>query len=328
MAKIIKGSSFGGCVKYVANKKDAEFLGAVGVRLKDYKSIADSMELQSQMNPKLGKKVGHISLNFSAQDKDSITNDFMLKIANQYMYAMGIRDTQAVVFRHNDTDHPHCHIVYNRVSNSGKTISDQNDRVRSTKICRKLTEDHKLYLKPIEGKQNVKQERLREPEKTKYEIYNTIKDGLRTAKSWPELTEHLRRQGIDTTFKYKANTNEKQGVAFSKNGKSFNGSKIDRQYSFSKLTARIEENAHRQEQSETVSVEIELSQAIRQKKNLGKERQTYLKSQPNHEHSPGSGLGGLFSMGPSGGSGNDEGAAELERALKKRKKKKNGLKPR
>ncbi|MCC8035591.1 MAG: relaxase/mobilization nuclease domain-containing protein, partial [Rikenellaceae bacterium] len=304
MAKITKGSSFGGCVKYVANKKDAEFLGAVGVRLKDYKSIADSMELQSQMNPKLGKKVGHISVNFSAQDKDAITNYFMLKIANQYMYAMGIRDTQTVVFRHNDTDHPHCHIVYNRVSNSGKTISDKNDRVRSTKICRKLTESHDLYLKAVNGKQNVKQDRLREPDKTKYEIYNSIKDGLRTAKSWPELSEHLRKREITLVFKYKGNTDERQGVVFSKNGQSFNGSKIDRQYSFSKLTARLDENAYRHKQSETVSVEIEQSQAIRHKTNVGKERQTYLQSQLNNEHSHGSGLGGLFSMGPSGGSGN------------------------
>ncbi|MDE5651227.1 MAG: hypothetical protein K2I35_09570 [Duncaniella sp.] len=35
----------------------------------------------------------------------------------------------------NDHDHPHCHIVYSRVVNNGKTISDHNDRFRSQKAC-------------------------------------------------------------------------------------------------------------------------------------------------------------------------------------------------
>ena len=34
--------------------------------------------------------------------------------------------------------HPHCHIVFNRVDNNGKTISYKNDRYRNEKVCKAL----------------------------------------------------------------------------------------------------------------------------------------------------------------------------------------------
>ena len=37
---------------------------------------------------------------------------------------MGIRDTQFLLFRHHNTANPHCHLVYNRINNEGKTITD------------------------------------------------------------------------------------------------------------------------------------------------------------------------------------------------------------
>ncbi len=84
--------------------------------------------------------VGHISLNFSAQDTNLISDDFMRQVAGEYMQKMGITDTQFIVVRHNDREHPHCHIVFNRVDNDGRTISDQNDRLRSVRACREITE--------------------------------------------------------------------------------------------------------------------------------------------------------------------------------------------
>ncbi len=168
MAKIVKGGSFGGCVRYVMGKTDSKLLAADGVLLENKQSIIDSFEAQSQLNPRLGRKVGHISLNFSAQDSGKISDKFMLKVAGEYMQKMGIVDTQFIVVRHSDREHPHCHIVFNRVDNNGKTISDKNDRLRSTKICRALTEKHGLYISP--GKENVNRQQLRDPDSIKYAI--------------------------------------------------------------------------------------------------------------------------------------------------------------
>jgi hypothetical protein len=241
MAKITKGGSFGGCVGYVMGKEKSKLLEGDGVFLENKQTIADSFEAQSLLNPRLGRKVGHISLNFSAQDKEKITDQFMLKVAGEYMHKMGIKDTQYIVVRHNDREHPHCHIVFNRVDNNGHTISDKNDRMRSVRACREITERHGLYLSS--GKENVNRQQLRDPDSIKYAIYDAIKAALPNCKSWGNLERKLSREGIAVTFKYGGGTDTKQGVIFGKDGQSFNGSKIDRAFSFSKLDSTLNANA-------------------------------------------------------------------------------------
>jgi hypothetical protein len=248
MAKIVKGSSFGGCVRSVTGKRDAKLLAADGVLLDSKQSIIDSFEAQSQLNPRLGRKVGHISLNFSVQDKNRISDAFILKVAGEYMQKMSITDTQFIVVRHNDREHPHCHIVFNRVDNNGQTISDTNDRMRSVKACRMLTDRHGLYI--ASGKENVNRQQLRDPDSIKYAIYDAVKAALPKCKSWDDLEKLLGLEGISITCKYSGSTDTKQGVIFGKDDQSFNGSKIDRAFSFSKLDAALNANAQRLENKE------------------------------------------------------------------------------
>nr|MBD3623609.1 relaxase/mobilization nuclease domain-containing protein [Sunxiuqinia sp.] len=110
-----------------------------------------------------------MSLDFSAQDLGTLNNRLMVKISQEYMTLTGISNTQSILCCHFDKEHPHVHLVFNRVDNEGETISDRNDRYRSGKICKELTEKHGLYFG--RGKEKVKPYRLREPDKTKYEIY-------------------------------------------------------------------------------------------------------------------------------------------------------------
>lgn len=77
IANITKGSSFGGCIRYVMGKKGAQLFAATGIFANDVKSIIDSFEFQSGLNPGLKNKVGHISLSFSVKDKDRTDNSFM-----------------------------------------------------------------------------------------------------------------------------------------------------------------------------------------------------------------------------------------------------------
>ena len=115
------------------------------------------------------------------------------------------------------------------MDNTGKTISDRNDRFRSEKICKELTREYGLYF--ATGKEKVKENRLREPDKTKYEIYN-LKTILPLCQNWEQIIRALKDQEVGVTFKYKGKSNEIQGIIFNKNGYSFTGSKVDRQFSF------------------------------------------------------------------------------------------------
>ena len=232
VGKVISGSSFSGTVGYVM-KEESRILEAEGVMPPEIKDMVQDFKDQTMLNPRLKNTVGHISLSFSPKDALRMTDALMTQIAKEYMQKMGITDTQYLLVRHLDQPHPHCHLVYNRVGNHGQTISDRNIKLRNAKVCRELTERFGLHLAP--GKEVVRRERLREPDRTRYEIYDAIKECLPKCRNWNELEGKLKEQGINVRYKYCGSTNQKQGVLFSKNGLEFSSSKVDRAFSFSKL---------------------------------------------------------------------------------------------
>ena len=226
IAKIIKGSSFRGVVNYILDKgKDAKILACDGLFAEDKDTIAMSFEAQSKMNLRVMKPVGHISLAFHKEDEHRLTDRAMEGMALEYLKEMGITDTQVLIVRHFDKEHPHVHIAFNRIANDGRTISDRNERIRSARICKELTRKYNLYF--ASGKERVKQHRLKEPDKTKYGLYSILKSEVSRCGNWRQLAANLEKQGVDMRFKYKGKSDEVQGVVFTMNGYSFSGSKID-----------------------------------------------------------------------------------------------------
>ena len=118
--------------------------------------------------------------------------------------------------------------------------------------------------------------------------------------NWKQLIRELDKAKIKTEFKTKGNTTTVEGIRFEKNGYKFNGSKVDRMFSYSKIDYQLKQNARQsmqqdQAQSASVSTSIE---------------------------SIGSALGGLLNIQP--GSGYNEDQAYPYRQPKKRKKRKYG----
>jgi len=201
IGKIKKGSGFKGCVNYVLGKEQAALLHAEGVLAESKHDIIRSFCMQTEMNPSLKKSVGHIALSYSVVDVPKLTDEKMIQLAQEYMREMKITDTQYIIVRHQDREHPHVHIVFNRIDNSGKTISDSNDMYRNEQVCKKLKEKHGLYF--AKGKEQVKQHRLKEPDKTKYEIYTAVKNEIRKSRNWQQLQEQLTEKCISIQFKHK-----------------------------------------------------------------------------------------------------------------------------
>lgn len=244
IAKIIKGTSFSGVLAYILGKQEgkARVLYAEGVRSDvPPHEIAKDFALQASMRPTVKKPVCHTILSFSAEDAEKLDDKTMNKLALQYLGKMGYGDTQYLIVRHFDREHPHLHICINRIDNSGKSISDSNEKYRSTKVCKELTETNQL--KWGEGKKAVKRHRLRGNDQLRYTIFDAVKATLPKCTNWQELSSELQKQGIEVLFKTKGQTEKVEGVIFSMNGVSFSGSHIDRSCSYTKLTFALEQNA-------------------------------------------------------------------------------------
>ena len=251
IAKIVTGKSFGGAVRYLLEKSGhARMIDSDGVELFNIRSLIDSFNFQRKARPEKTEVVGHISLAFNKDDTPRLTDGFMAGLAREYMQRMGITDTQYIVVRHTDTEHPHLHILYNRVKYDTKLVRSHNERIRSVAVCKAMKQKYGLTFS--EGKENVKIERLHNPDKVKYAVYEAVKAILPYCVSLPELAERLQDIGIETTFIHRGGDPAKgiQGITFTKENLTFKASQVDRKFSYANLCKIIEANRAERERQE------------------------------------------------------------------------------
>lgn len=295
IAKNIKGKSFKGCVQYVMNET-AELLEAEGVFADNTKDMIRSFAMQRSGRKEIKQPVGHIPISFAPEDKERMTNDFMVQLAKEYMLEMGIKNTQYIIVRHHNTDNEHLHIVYNRIDNNLKLISVNNDYKRNVKTCKKLKDKYNLtYGK---GKDRVKREKLNDPDKVKYYIHDAIKAVMPDCKIPADLRFSLKKYGIEIEYKYKRTTNEIEGVSFRYNDIAFKGSGIDRKFSFGNLKKEFEKNIRLLQ----VQAKEEQNYALKEKEQVIREPQIQetqpSKGQSKPENKPGARIIGGVKLTP------------------------------
>jgi len=239
IGKITQRASFSRIVSYANRENGAKLLKMKDVLEEDNSTIAESMQRQAdnKIGRPLAKPVYHISLSFAQQDADRLTDKYMVQLAEEYMERMGIRDTQYIIVRHSDKEHPHLHIVANRVDNNGRAISDSNDRRRSVQVCRAMTDEHHLYISL--GKRKVKRAQLRGRDRAKYAIFDAVKAALPDCRSWSQLCHRLAAQQISVRFRLSADRQECEGVSFGLGDYQLAGSRIDHSLSFENLNERL-----------------------------------------------------------------------------------------
>ena len=243
IAKIMNRVDFGGLVNYAHNDKSqtkrANLLAHEGVCITDNKTIADSFYIQAAMRPNRKKPVKHIALSFSPRDADRFPDNeegdtLMTEIAKEWLKRMGIVNTQYIIARHHDTKHPHCHIVYNIVDNDGNVLSDRNERYRSARICRALTEEYGLYIARKNSKeQNLN--RLRPQQKKIAQLKTAVLDARQASCNWQELMAELSNRHIGVQAVSDKSTGNIVGLSFSSDDVHVAGSRLDSSLSYSNL---------------------------------------------------------------------------------------------
>lgn len=102
-------------------------------------------------NIKTEKPVLHVSIN--PDPKDKLTDEQLSDIAQEYMQKMGYGDQPFIVYKHEDIERKHIHIVSLRVDETGKSIKDSFEHRRSMDACREL--EQKYGLVPADQKQRT-----------------------------------------------------------------------------------------------------------------------------------------------------------------------------
>lgn len=204
-----------------------------GILGNDYRRIVDSFDIGASLNKRIGKPIGHIAVSFDKADLPHLTDEFMVQLAKEYMELMGIQDTQYLIVRHLETGSPHFHIVYNRVNLHGKAIDESNNFDKSRDATKAIKLKYGLTFSP--------KKKLYEDAIT--EMKPKIQAAMYRCKSWDEFRRRLAPAGITVEFYNDRDTGKPQGIRFSDGEFTFNGSKIDRAFSYKRLDKFFAKNA-------------------------------------------------------------------------------------
>ena len=157
VAKISSGNSIFGALAYNQTKVD-EHQGEVILtnrmiepRDGNYKVgiCIRSFEPYLAANQKTESPILHISLN--PDPKDILTDDQLSEIAQEYMTKLGYGNQPFIVYKHEDIDRHHLHIVSLRVDENGKKLDHNFEFRKSMEICRNI--EQKYHLIPADKKE-------------------------------------------------------------------------------------------------------------------------------------------------------------------------------
>ena len=185
VAKISLGKSLFGALAYNGEKIDKEQGKLLGTN-KIFDGCSGRMDISRAMQDfsrylsphvRTEKPVMHVSLNPHPDDR--LTDMELENIAREYMERMGFGEQPYIIYKHEDIDRHHLHIVTIRVDDNGRCISDRYNFRRSREITREL--EHKYGLHPADSHQSRGRARAR-----------ALHSGMQGARQWTLMIARAR----------------------------------------------------------------------------------------------------------------------------------------
>lgn len=261
--KLIKSRSFSATAQYaergnaLERKEQNQLAERYGIERPDkgqliyqencfgkWDEVAAQMEnVRQEHRPGLGLCCQHIIVAFDHTDKDKVDNLKLAEIGQNVASGLGFQNAQYSIWRHDDREHLHLHIVANRVSLDGTVVSDSLERYKAASIAR--TEEIRHGLRTVQNPQRVQERNHKKlrglksaPESLKnaavvspyshrgfkrsngrIEAFRADVDvAISKSETFSELKGHLERQGytLQTGF----------GFAMERNGVKFKGKEL------------------------------------------------------------------------------------------------------
>ncbi len=176
VAKISSGSSLFGVLSYNQEKieaGEAKILCSNKVILPINESLTlafcmKSFENHLSKNTKIEKPVMHISLN--PHPDEELSDEQLSEIAREYLDKMGYGEQPFVVYKHEDINRHHIHIISLKVNEKGKKINDRFEFKRSKEATTELEKKYGLHKAEKQSREEALQ-----PKKVDYKSGNIKK---------------------------------------------------------------------------------------------------------------------------------------------------------
>jgi hypothetical protein len=111
-------------------------------------SVSDCMrDFERAMQPQVTTTRGIIHISLNPHPEDKLTDDRLSDIGREYMERLGFGGQPYLIFKHEDIDRQHLHIVSTRVRGDGTLISDKKNYEKSRKITDDLEKKYGLHPK-------------------------------------------------------------------------------------------------------------------------------------------------------------------------------------
>jgi hypothetical protein len=147
VARIIKGKNMLGLIKYNEKEKSAVLYSQYINDAKDTEALTrkdkvEAFQAYIRLNPAISKPTFHVSLNPDPQDK--LDDDQLQALGREYMQGMNYGDQPYLIYKHEDIDRVHIHIVSVNIGLDGKAINSSNERYRSEAVRKHLEAKYQL----------------------------------------------------------------------------------------------------------------------------------------------------------------------------------------
>ncbi|HRN47506.1 MAG TPA: relaxase/mobilization nuclease domain-containing protein [Niabella sp.] len=161
-AKLIHAVNYG---------KDTEELG--------FTDKIRTLEKLTELNQNTKVNCVHISLNFDPSEKD-LSEDVLCRIAENYMKKIGFGAQPYLVYQHNDSSHPHIHIVTTNIQRNAKRIELHNiGKVQSEKARKEIEREFNLVR--ADQRQRLRQYEIKPVNAQKVTYGRSAKSGTKRA---------------------------------------------------------------------------------------------------------------------------------------------------
>lgn len=152
VSKISHGSNLYGAILYNQEKVDAGQASIIYSQdilcspelTYNIEDSVKSFDVQMTANQRTKKPVIHISLNPDPRDK--VDDEKAKLIAQKYLDTMGYGQQPYLLYKHQDIERTHYHIVTVCVDEEGNKINDKFEKRRSMSACRSIEKEFNLHV--------------------------------------------------------------------------------------------------------------------------------------------------------------------------------------